>query len=597
MLRLTVDTTDAPRKIIHSHLSLSAREGKMTLVYPKWIQGEHGPTGPITEVVGLEVRAGQRLPWSRDPLDMYAVNFVVPSGAAEIEVVFDYLLPAGGSGFSAAPSSTTHLLSFNWNQVLMYPAGIPARDVTVSSALRLPEGWKYGSALRASRENGREIQFENTALDMLIDSPVLMGEFFRTIELTPGEPKHFLHLAGDSAEALRLKPDIEKAIARVPLELETLFGSHPFREYHFLLALSDHVAHFGLEHHQSSENRIGERAFLDKDLQNVFISVLSHEMTHSWNGKYRRPAGLVRSDFQEPLDDELLWVYEGLTHHLGHVIAARSGLWDPQTFREALANLAALEDNRSGRRWRPLVDTCIAASLLYPSSDAGKNCRRDVDFYEEGALIWLEADTVIRQRSQGAKSLDDFCKLFHGGQNGAPAVKPYGYKDVIDALNQVLPFDWNDFFQKRIYRVNERAPLAGIESSGWKLASTNSPTDLFKAEETRSKIIDLSYSMGLILSEEGGISDVVHDSAADKAGAAPGMKLVGVNGRKWSREILRQAVKDTNERPLELLIEDADFFKTLRLDYRGGERYPVLERDESREDLLSKIIASQASIR
>jgi predicted metalloprotease with PDZ domain len=402
-------------------------------------------------------------------------------------------------------------------------------------------------------------------------------------------------MAADSAAALELKPEVRQQLRHLVMELGKIFGSRPHSEYHFLLSLSDYVAHFGLEHHESTDIRYAEQTLTDTDLHNHFMWITSHEVVHSWNGKFRRPAGLVRADPQQPLEGDLLWVYEGLTSYLGYVLAARSGLWTPELFRENLALLAARQDQRAGRTWRPLVDTCVAAQLLYPSAAAGTSWRRSVDFYDEGALIWLEADTLIRQKSAGKKSLDDFCQSFLGGQDGKPAVKPYDFGEIVSTLNAVIAYNWKTFLEERIYQITPRAPLGGITASGWKVGSTNALTSRLKAWEAGEKEIDLGFSIGLLLSDDGSVKDVVKFSPADRAGMVAAGKLIAVNGRKWSAAALRSALKNSETKPIELLIEKGDHFHTYQLDYRKGERYPVLARDDTVPDLLSAIIKPLAS--
>ena len=380
--------------------------------------------------------------------------------------------------------------------------------------------------------------------------------------------------------------------ARLVREENALFGAHHYRDYHFLLTCSDRVDHFGLEHHESSDDRVGADFLTDDDARTFNADLLSHEIFHSWNGKYRRPAGLATPDYQQPMHDELLWVYEGLTDYYGHVLATRSGLNTNDDFRAEFALVAAILEHRSGRLWRPLSDTTVAASLLYESPGTGVNRRRDVDFYPEGDLIWLEADTIIRQQTKGKKSLDDFCKKFHGGESSGPEVVPYTFDDVVSALNSIAPFDWKNFFHERIYTIAPHAPLGGIENSGWRLAYTNEVPPFQKIVEGQWKSTGMNYSLGFSLDKDGGIGDVLPDSPADKVGIIQGMKLVAVDGRVWSAKILRDAVKEavTNSAPIELLTENNDYYRTFKLDYHGGEKYPVLERDPSKPDLLGEII-------
>ena len=396
----------------------------------------------------------------------------------------------------------------------------------------------------------------------------------------------------DSAAALEIKPEDARHFAHLVAETGALFGARHYGSYHFLLTLSDHVAHFGLEHHESSDDRQGERYLTDEDMRNTEADLLCHEMVHSWNGKYRRPAGLATPDFQQPMKDELLWVYEGLTDYLGIVLTARSGLWTDGNFQDYLALEAARLDHTPGRAWRPLADTAIAAQLLYAARDEQASSRRSVDFYEEGDLIWLEADALIRQKTGGAKSLDDFCRKFLGGESGPPKVVPYTEDDVLAALNETAANDWREFFRARIYEATPRAPLGGIEGSGWRLIYTNTVSPMLKSRESQRKYTDMSYSLGLTVKEDGYITDVIPGSPADQAGVGAAMKLLAVNGRHWTPEILRTAVKEagTNAAPVELLVENEEFFKTCPVNYHEGEKYPLLERDSAKPDLLSQIL-------
>ena len=493
-------------------------------------------------------------------------------------------------------TSTAKLLDLSWNQLLLYPQTATPLKLSFVATLQLPAGWKFATALPlgiSTRSKPGEIVFLPASLETLVDSPVIAGEYFRTIDLSPGkQPPHFLHIVADSAAALEIKPEDIRHFSQLVTEANALFGAHHYRDYHFLMTLSDQVSHFGLEHHESSDDRLGENYLTDDSARKAAADLLPHEMVHSWNGKYRRPAGLATPDYQQPMRDELLWVYEGLTDYLGKVLAARSGLMTNEDFRETFAMTAAMLDHRSGRAWRSLADTTVAAQLLYDSPGNGANRRRGTDFYPEGDLIWLEADTIIRQQTQGKKSLDDFCQKFYGSGNSAPKVVPYDYDDVVTTLNEVAPYDWKAFFQKKVYDIAPHAPLGGIENGGWRLAYTNELPALLKTREGQRKFIEMSYSLGIALGTDGDIRDVLPGSPADMAGVGTGMKLVAVNGREWATEILRAAVKSaaTNSAPIELLVKNNDYYKTCVLDYHGGEKYPVLERNPARPDLLEQIV-------
>jgi len=593
-ISLQVDATDAPRQILHSRLRIPAKPGPVTLLFPKWIPGEHGPTGPINDLVNLKISAGGKsIEWRRDAVEMYAFQFQVPNNADALDVSFDFLLPFNSGEFSSGGSATAQLLDLSWNHVLLYPKGAKAATLQYQANLRLPPGWNFGTALSIASQTPDQIEFASVSLETLVDSPLIAGKYFRTVDLTPGaKPAHFLHIVADSAAAIEIKPDESAAFSRLVKEANGLFGARHYRNYHFLLTLSEHVAHFGLEHHECSDNRTGEKYLTDDDEWKLGAFLLPHEMVHSWNGKYRRPFGLATDDFQQPMKSEMLWVYEGLTDYLGEVLAARSGMWTNASFREDFAQTGAMLDHQAGRKWRPLADTTLAAQLLYQARAEGTTRRRGVDFYPEGDLIWLEVDVLIREKSQGRYSLDDFCKKFFGGESGSPKVIPYSYDDVIGALNEIVTYDWREFFQNRVYAVNERAPLGGIEGSGWRLAYTNTLSDFLKAREGARKTTDLSYSLGLIVKEDGIVVDVIPESPADKAGVGPGMKLTAINGRRWKAENLRVAVKTakSSELPIELLVENNEYFKTCKIDYHEGEKYPYLQRDESKPDLLTQIL-------
>ncbi len=598
-ISLFIDASDAPRKILHARLTIPVEPGPLALSYPKWIPGEHGPTGPLTDVAGLKITAaGKRLEWQRDMVDMYQVRCTVPTGVPAVEVSFDFMTAASPEGFSSAASATQALLLLSWNQVLVYPTGEPSDALTYAASLQLPSGWRFGTALPVERREGATIRFTPVSLTTLIDSPVLSGANFRSVDLTPGEkPDHFLDMACDGSAGLEMPPAEITHYRRLIAESYALFGARHYRQYHFLLSLSDHIAHFGLEHHESSDDRSFERMWTDDDLRIASSNLLPHELVHSWNGKYRRPADLATANFQEPMKDDLLWVYEGLTQYLGFVLGARSGVRSLEQSKENLALRAAYLDHRPGRTWRPLIDTAVEAQLLYEAPDFWESWRRGTDFYDEGLLIWLEADALIRQKSQGRHSLDDFCHRFHGGVSGPPKVVPYTLDDVVKTLNEVEPYDWRTFLDTRIESLSPRAPMGGIEASGWRVVYVDSLPPFLNSLEEADKHVDMMFSLGIRVEKENGIiQDVVPGMPAEKAGVAPGMKLVAVNGRHWCKELLREVVRasKTSKEPIELLVDNGEFYRSLRVDYHGGERYPRLERVGGRPDLLSEILSPRA---
>ena len=377
-------------------------------------------------------------------------------------------------------------------------------------------------------------------------------------------------------------------------EAYALFGSRHFRDYHFLLSASDHVAHYGLEHHESNDSRIAERGLLDESTRVASAFLLPHEYVHSWNGKYRRPAGLATPDYEEPMKGDLLWVYEGLTEYYGLVLTARSQLWTPEQFRDYYAMIGAQYSHRPGRTWRDLEDTAVGAQLR--GSAAWSSWRRGGDYYDESALIWLEADTIIRQKSGGKRSLDDFCKIFYGGGDTPPEVKTYTMDDVVATLNQVQPYDWQAFLNTRIYEVAPEAPLGGIGNGGWQLVYTDKESDLQRMANEHYKVSTARDSIGLALDENATVVDSIIGMPAYNAGIVPGMKIIAVNSRKFSWQLFLEALKATkNGGPLELLVENVEFYKTVKIDYHDGERYPHLVRDSGKPDMLADIIKPQTA--
>jgi predicted metalloprotease with PDZ domain len=593
-----VDATSAPRKIFHAKLKIPASAGDLTLYYPKWIPGEHAPDGPVIDLAGLKFFAGGKtLKWRRDLLDGFTIHVEVPAGVTEVNAELDFLSPATfEGGFSAGSSATDKMAVISWNQVLLYPKGWKSDDIVYAATLKLPAGWKFGTPLPIASTTGdqlngeTQITFQSTSLTTLVDSPVITGEFLKVVKLADDPPTE-MDIAADSAAALDAPQEVWDHYKNLVVQTNKLFGAHHYRDYHFLLSLSDHVAHFGLEHHESDDSRIDERGLVDDTARKMDAGLLPHEYVHSWNGKYRRPWDLATPDYQQPMQDDLLWVYEGLTNYLGTVLTARSGLLTNEQARDDLAVTAATLDHTPGRTWRNLQDTADAAPELYFSPRAWESWRRSTDFYDEDTLNWLWVDVIIRQQSKGAKTIDDFCHLFHGAPSTGPMLKTYTFDDVIDALNQVVPYDWRGFWTERLTNHGPGAPLGGVEGSGWKLVYDESPSEMSRGGESNFHFIDVAYSIGLDLREDGTITDTIEGMPAAVAGIGPGMKLIAVNGRQYSPEVLRDALKagKNGAAPLELLVENTEYYKTYKLQYHGGERYPHLVRDESKPDLLTEI--------
>ncbi len=598
-LTLSVDLTDAPRKILHATETLPVEPGPMTLVYPKWIPGEHGPTGPIDNQAGFVITAnGQTVKWERDDVDMYAYRITVPAGATQLSIRMDFLATAAAQGFSAGASTSANLALLSWNSVVVYPAGARASDVMVAPSIKVPADWRFGTALERIASPDQPLSaFKTVSLEQLVDSPVLAGRWFREIPLaTDLRPQHFLDLAGDGPEDLLLTQEHIDEFSKLIRETGALYKSRHYGSYHFLVTLSDQVSHFGLEHHQSSDDRVAEKTFIDDNEFTFNGLLLPHEFTHSWNGKYRRPAGLATPNFQEPMKGELLWVYEGLTEYLGDILTARCGIWTPSQYRDRLATVAGyLNDVRPGRTWRDLQDTATMAQVLYNTGGAYDNWRRNTDYYDEGELLWLEADLTIRQKTNGAKSLNDFAALFEGyGGNTAPKVVPYTFEDVVNALNTVVPNDWAGFLRARLDSNAAPAPeMAGIAAlSGYKLTYTEKPNYWSQLAESEAGGIDTRYSLGMQVGQEGRIADVIVGGLADKAGFGPGMRILAINGRAYSWTLLRAAIQSAKGSgpAIEFIVENTGYFKVIRMEYHSGETYPQLERVEGTPARLDDIL-------
>jgi predicted metalloprotease with PDZ domain len=587
-ISLTVDATRSPEKLLHAHEVIPVRPGPLTIYYPKWIPGEHQPSGPINSVTGLKFEGnGKVIPWQRDLLDVFTFHVNIPAGVSRLEVSFDFIEPEGNS-------ATNNLTVLEWNDVVLYPAGTPAEEQTYDAQLILPEGWKFGSSLPVDKESGKEIVFKPISLDLLVDSPVIAGQYYRAIDITPpGEPIHHeLDLVADSAVALNLSPENQKEMTNLVAESGKLFGTRHYRDYHFLLTLSDHVAHFGLEHHESNDSRLPERALISPNAGMSLGGLLAHEFVHSWNGKFRRPADLTVPYYEQPMETDLLWGYEGLTDYLGPMLAARSGLWSKDEYHEYLASIAAmLGPGRPGRTWRPLLDTAIGE----PGPEGGRGWftwRRGTDYYDEGDLLWLEVATMIHSQSHGQKTIDDFCTAFHGGANNGPEVKTYTFDELVAALNAVAPFDWAPFFHTRLESTAPAAPTGGIENGGWKVEFNGEPS---KLTGRRGNATDV-YSIGLELGSDGAVGDSIVGSPAFDAGISSGMKVIGVNGRVYSHDLLEDAIKASKDssQPISLLVVNDDSINTATINYHGGERYPHLVRDEQKADYLDELIKAKA---
>ncbi len=593
-IQISLDLTDAPRKLLHARLVMQVKPGPLTLEYPKWIPGEHSPTGPIDNLAGLVFTVnGQTLTWRRDDVNMFALHLNVPAGASELQAKLDFLATAAPAGFSAGASTGPNLAVVSWNEVVLYPAGKPGSETMFSPTVSLPEGWKFGTALTQISAEANSVRFAPVSLERLVDSPLLAGRFFREVPIaTEITPKHFVDMAADGPEDLNVSSTQIDQWSNLIRETGALYRSRHYRSYHFLLTLSDNVAHFGLEHHESSDDRVEARGLIDEETAMLNGDLLSHEFTHSWNGKFRRPAGLATQNPEQPMKGEMLWVYEGLTQYLGDVLAARSGIWTPEQFRSYLAASAADMDYRPGRTWRDLEDTAVAAQILYSTSAQWDNWRRSIDYYPEGELVWLDADMTIRRLSANKKSLNDFCARFLGARGDTPPeVFPYTFEDVAANLNAVQPYDWSAFLRDRITSKSPRAPLAGITNGGYRLDFTDQPNEFTRAQENRDRGLNAWYSLGFRVADNT-ISDVLLGSPAYAAGLGPEMKIVAVNGRRSSDELVRQAIRDAKGKGpgIELVVDNSGFIRTLKIEYHDGEKYPHLVKQQGTPATLDDIL-------
>jgi len=596
-LTVRLDARDVARKRVHTDLTMSVAPGPLTLVFPKWIPGEHAPTGPLASMIGLWISAnGSAIGWTRDPLDIYAFRLTVPDGVDQLSISLDTGLATSGIGFSAAPTSSEQLAVLSWNQFVLLPKGRDAETISTSASIRAPQGWAVASALDWKAGEDGEYRFEDASLTRLIDSPVQIGRHTLVLNLPGSAPAprlvHRMAIAADSAAALSLPGDFETGYARLVAEAGALFGSRIYRHYVWLVSLSDHVAHFGLEHHESSDNRREESTLTDPQLRPWLSTLLAHEYVHSWNAKYRRPQGLLSPDYDQPMDGSLLWVYEGLTTFWGGVLPARAELISPEQYREYLAQTAAMFDNEPGADWRPLADTAVAAQNLYDAPVSWDSSRRKTDFYEASMFLWLDVDAELRARTHGQRSLDDFMQRFYAGTSGTTAVKPYTEQDIYDNLAAIVPHDWRGLIRSHLDTLGTGALLAALGRSGWALGYSEQPNAWLEYYQKRMSTTDRMWSIGMALDEDALITDVVENRTAARAGAGPGMTLVAVNGRKFSAEVLDAAIVQAQQlrKPIELMVLNDDFYRVLEVPYFDGQRFPHLTRVEGTTDRLSAVL-------
>jgi predicted metalloprotease with PDZ domain len=594
-IQITADLSDAPRKVYHAEIDIPVKVGIVSLTTPKWIPGNHRPTGPVSDITGVVFTAnGKPLVWRRDDEDLYQYHVTIPSGVTTLHAHLDCVVTARVSQKMAV---------LEWEKLLLYPANTPVKEIAIQPSVTVLKGWGIGTALTPTdgydprQPAGGTTHYAATTVEQLEDSPLIAGEYFHEFALTPEvTPKHYIDVVSDSPEDSKLRPALLAELNNLVREAGAAYNSRHYNVYHFLLTLSDVAGGEGLEHAQSSDNGVGEKGFSDDAHQLAEADLLAHEFTHSWNGKYRRPFNLYQDDFAKMQQGSLLWVYEGMTQYLGNVLAARSGLKSQAQYRDLLAMSAANLDYKPGRQWRSTEDTAIAASILRANNPAWTNWRRGQDYYQEGELFWLDADTLIRKQTNNQKSLTDFLHIFLAkGGNTGPLIVTYNREELIADLNVVMKYDWATFIHDRVDNINPRADLAGIEQGGYKLVYTDKPNaserTMASAGGRRGGGINVWYSVGLRLTAEGVISDVRWGGPADKANLAPGAKIIAINGNIFSADALKTAIHDAKGKtePIHLILQSDTFVSAADVDYHDGERYPVLERMEGTPAYLDEI--------
>lgn len=582
-IHLTVDATDLQHRIVRVHESITGLGPDAVLLFPKWLPGNHGPTGPVDRLAGLMISAnGAPVSWTRDTLDAYAFHVPVPAGSASLELDFEYLSGVAARG---RPEISQSVMILNWNALVLYPAGYYSRQIPVQASLKLPDGWKLGSALEPLAFAGSQTTFKPVTLNNLVDSPVYAGRYTAQLDLDPGSvvPVH-LNLFADKPEELYVKPEQLAPHRALVQQAYKLFGSHHYAHYDFLYSLTEEVLQKGLEHHQSTEVGANPNLFTAWDKTAWERDLLPHEYTHSWNGKFRRPADLWTPNFNVPMQDSLLWVYEGQTEYWGCVLAGRSGLHTRQQALDQLAMIAAFYETQTGRQWRPLQDTTNDPIMQMRRQEPWRDWQRSEDYYNEGLLIWLDVDTLIRERSKGKRSLDDFAHAFFGVNDGSYVTLTYTFDDVVAALNAVEPYDWAKFLHERTDSVGKPAPLDGLHRGGYHLAYTDTPSDLEKQGEDGRHRNNQTFSIGVDIDQkDSAIAEVIWDSPAFKANLIEGDVILAVNGNAYNADALSDAIKAAKgtQARIELIVRNGEHFKIASIDYHGGLRYPHLERDAS----------------
>lgn len=597
VITLDVDASDVARGIFRVRERVPvAASGPLTLLYPEWHPGKHAPRGPINLLSGIEIRAnGALLPWRRDPVNVYAFHVDVPAGASALDLAFQFVSPTQTNQGRVAV--TREMLNLQWEVALLYPSGYYASRIRIVPSLKLPDGWKFAAALDGAATAGDTTRWAETDLETLVDSPLFAGLHYRLVDLAPGAARPVrLNLFADRPDQLAATDEQLAAHRNLVQQIYRVFGSQHYDHYDFLLALTDRMGGIGLEHHRSSENGVDGDYFTDWTRAASERDLLPHEMTHSWNGKFRRPADLWTPNYETPMRGSLLWVYEGLTQYYGYVLAARSGLWTAEQTRDALALTAATYAHRVGRQWRSVVDTTNDPILSARRAAPWPSWLRNEDYYSEGLLVWLDADTLIRERTNGRRSLDDFARAFFGVNDGSWAPLTYTFDDIVAALNGVLAHDWAAFLRARIYEAGTEPPLDGLTRGGYRLVYKDERSAFHRDAESYGRYADFTYSLGLRFGENGNVTAVLWDGPAFNLGLTVGTQVLAVNGVSFGNESLRRAITAAkgDAAPLELLLRNGDQYRTVSLPYRDGLRYPQLERAAGTDDRLTAILAPRS---
>jgi predicted metalloprotease with PDZ domain len=595
-IALHVDASDTVQGIFRVHETIPVKAGALTLLYPQWIPGDHSPTGPIAMLAGLKLSAnGKPLLWKRDKYNVYAFHLDVPAGVTTVDATFQYM---SGRTDNEGFEITDRMMDMEWSKVALYPAGYFSRGITFAPSVTLAHGWQLGTALETTSQSGDTTTFKPVTFNNLVDSPIYAGQYFRRVDLNPGgdAPVH-LDIIADAPKYLEMTPEQLKVHRALVTQAVKLFGSHHYDHYDFLFSLSDVLSGNGTEHHQSSEDGMGADYFTAWHENAPDRDLLAHEYAHSWNGKFRRPADLWTPNFNVPMGDSLLWVYEGQTQYWGYVLTARADMWTPQEFRDALAMTAAnYERNREGFQWRTLEDTTNDATAARRSSLPYRSWQMSEDYYSGGQMMWLEVDAKLRALTHDSKSLDDFAHAFFGVDNGSYVTRTYTFDDVVAALDGVAKYDWASFLRAHVDTLDP--PLQnGLAATGWKLVYTDQESAYEKQYNSRPEpsrhIYNFAWSIGLTMTDKGQVNDVRWDGPAFKAGVSTGATLAAVNGQVYSSDVLKSAIAAArdNKTPIQLLLKYQGGYRTAPVDYHGGLQYPHLVRIEGTPDYLSRIIA------